>query len=473
MTLSRVERVLTGYVRGYLKDNIDNEKLRKVSFAMSLITCLLDGSVSLFPLFALSFTNNIGLTAFENNLIASSMMIGLYLTLPILGYCGDAHGSVFLAIIGSLIIPGYWIAEYQFKNLDNNVLIMSFAFFLIGMGTSSSYFSSLLTCAKIYPNKSISISLPVACYGVSAFLLSWISSLSLFENSIGDESSFELSKFFEFLQWIYLIVTIINWMSSFVVTIEKEIIFAKLIEEEENDAINDNININEEHKLKFKKFLKSYSMPIVLISLLFLSGPLELFIANLSTISNPGSELTELVSIFSISSTIARFLIGFLNDFIGNSIITSIRLILITSIITSFGYYLLFKGYNDDNSSSEGLITIITILMGSSYGSVFTLFPTLVSNIWGVEIFGSAWGLFLCAPAIGGGILGIIYAIMYERGLQRYGFLILSLITLLGGGAIIIIKRLNKIESIESIDESANRGSTEDIEDNERRPLLL
>ena len=40
--------------------------------------------------------------------------------------------------------------------------------------------------------------------------------------------------------------------------------------------------------------------------------------------------------------------------------------------------------------------------VGFSYGSVYTLVPTIVACTWGVENLGVHWGIFITAPALGG-----------------------------------------------------------------------
>ena len=54
-------------------------------------------------------------------------------------------------------------------------------FCFIGLATSSLYFSSLITCARICPDhKGLAISLPITCYGLSALLGAQILKLPYF-----------------------------------------------------------------------------------------------------------------------------------------------------------------------------------------------------------------------------------------------------------------------------------------------------
>lgn len=461
--LSRIEHVLTVHIRTFLQKTLTADQIRYLSFFMSLITCLLDANVAVFSLFTPAFITKLQYTQVSINIIAGSMLIGLYLTLPLLGYLADSHGPVLLALIGILVSPGYFFAwEIYAKKLGE--WYMAVAFFFIGMGTSSAYFCSLLTCARIFPDrKGLSISLPVTCYGLSSFLLAWVFTWDIFVNK--DTGIIDLEKIFLFLSTLYLIVCAINWISSVVVSLEKEIIYAKLFENERNEGIRTSVpvnnynsienNLNEDveiieegildagvidtvsHEDKFKLFLKDPSMKLVLISLFCLAGPLELFMSNLGSIIenvNGGGEkdISTQVAIFSISSTITRLSMGVLSD-IFHSCLSTIVLIHASVILNMIGFTLVAIDYQH--------FEIISVIIGIGYGTVFTMFPTLVATVWGVEIFGSTWGLFLSAPAIGSVVFGLFYAIEYDSRCESGGnefclkipFVVFIVIVFIGG----------------------------------------
>lgn len=471
--LSRVEHLLTVHIRTVLQKILTPDQIRYISFVLALLTCLLDANVAVFSLFTPAFINHLKYTQVSINIIAGSMLIGLYLTLPLLGYLADSHGPVLLAIIGILVSPGYFFAWEIYSNKLSE-WYMAITFFFIGMGTSSSYFCSLLTCARIFPDrKGLSISLPVACYGLSSFLLAWIFTWNYFTNE--KTGKIHMEKVFIFLFLLYAIICIVNWLSSVVVSLEKEIVFAKILEEErleDNEILNGNTNpnygsldnnndnhnnnneeIDEEnglldagviksvkHEDKFKAFLKDPSMKLVLISLFCLAGPLELFMSNLGSIIkniNGGGEkvISTQVAIFSISSTITRLSMGVLSD-IFHSCLSTIFLIHIAVVFTMIGFGLVAINYQH--------LEIISVIIGIGYGTVFTMFPTLAATVWGVDILGSTWGLFLSAPAIGSVIFGLFYAIEYDSKCEspqiggdsfclKTPFLVFILVAFVGG----------------------------------------
>jgi hypothetical protein len=55
-------------------------------------------------------------------------------------------------------------------------------------------------------------------------------------------------------------------------------------------------------------------------------------------------------------------------------------------------------------------------LIGAGYGAVFSLTPIVINMIWGVENFGTNFGIVAVAPAIGSVIWGLIYSAVYQAG---------------------------------------------------------
>ncbi len=441
--LSNLENALTYNVRTFLRTHFSTEKIRQASFCSSLVTCLFDASVVTFSIFTPQFIKHLNYDQIDINIIGGAMNIGLYLTLPALGYLSDAHGPMLLALIGMVLCPGYILAAWCY-HAQFTAFIMAIAFFLIGTGTSSAYFCSLLTCAKIYPDrKGLGISLPVTCYGVSSLLLSYIFQLSVFRvDTVDSDSHLSVYKVFIFLSVVYLLTGVVNSISSVIVTIEKETVFEALVSgeqvataaqqseitevslmnaaervasynsvEDTGSLINSDFMEPQSHEVRFAKFLRDPTMPLVYICLFFLAGTEELFVANLGSLteivgSKGKKSISDQVALFSIFSTITRLGAGFLNDAFGTCKAT-IRLILTSIALCIISYAMVAFNVND--------FGIISSLMGICYGSTYTLFPTLVASVWGVDLMGSTWGLFLSAPAFGDLIFGLFYAYEFDR----------------------------------------------------------
>lgn len=426
--LSHLEHALTLPLRRFLQARFTAPQIRYAAFALSLTTCLLDASVVTFSLFTAKFIAKLHYSQVDINVISGVMLSGLYLTLPLLGYLADAHGPVLLAVIGLAISPGYLLALWVYKS-GANYWWMAVAFFLVGLGTSSSYFCSLLTCAKVFPERNgLQISLPVTCYGLSSLLLAWVFTWDAFADGEGGVS---IEKVFGTLTLLYAAVGAINWTSSVVVSIEKEAVFAQLLEEERaqygslgdegaDPSLDAPLVGQAAHEAKFAAFLRDPSMHLLFLALFLLAGPLELYVANLGSIERVLSAGSSIdvgyqVGIFSLFSTLTRLSMGVLSDKVG-----SLRGN--TNLLLGFGVGLALAGFALVSQGTSPM-AIVSAMVGVSYGAVFTLFPTLCAMVWGVDILGSTWGLFLAAPALGALVFGLVYAVQYDAHCPHTGCL--------------------------------------------------
>lgn len=180
------------------------------------------------------------------------------------------------------------------------------------------------------------------------------------------------------------------------------------------------------------------------------TGPGEAFINNLGTIigtlspphtSSTTSAATH-VSIVAITSTIARLATGTLSDIlaptapthqhrrgpdsVSNSLaslpsldarprrftLSRITFLLTFAFILSLGQLLLASGWVQNHPSR---FAAVSALIGAGYGAVFSLTPIVVSVVWGVENFGTNWGILAMTPAAGATVWGAIYAAVYQR----------------------------------------------------------
>jgi MFS family permease len=186
------------------------------------------------------------------------------------------------------------------------------------------------------------------------------------------------------------------------------------------------------------------------------TGPGEAFINNLGTIINtltpPHVDVSTTpathVSIVAITSTLARLITGTLSDLLAPSSASSttttthhhlqgpsslanslsslpptrrftlsrISFLLSFAFLLSLGQILLASGLVQNHPSRFALVSS---LIGAGYGAVFSLTPIVVSVVWGVENFGTNWGILAMTPAAGATLWGAVYAYVYQRGADR------------------------------------------------------
>ncbi|OJJ51055.1 hypothetical protein ASPZODRAFT_57313 [Penicilliopsis zonata CBS 506.65] len=199
-------------------------------------------------------------------------------------------------------------------------------------------------------------------------------------------------------------------------------------------------------------FLKDHTMWWLALGFFLVTGPGEAYINNLGTViqsltprgslstTPPAGLPSTHVTTIALTSTIARLVTGSLSDIFAppathhfpiypddpamatttptTSTTTTTRptfsrlLFLIPSaILLSLGFLLLASPIPLHH---PGTFHVTTALVGLGYGSAFSLVPIVISVVWGVENFGTNWGIVAMAPAAGAAVWGLVYS----RGFQ-------------------------------------------------------
>ena len=115
----------------------------------------------------------------------------------------------------------------------------------------------------------------------------------------------------------------------------------------------------------------------------------------------PSLDASRHISMLALSSTVSRLGSGLISDYIASPNrrypMSRIPLFLILSLLHVFALF--FLSY----APIEWLrvwFSLTSILIGISYGGIFTLAPTIVSVVWGIGGFGKNWGILTFTPGI-------------------------------------------------------------------------
>ncbi|KAI5309353.1 putative monocarboxylate transporter mch1 [Ascosphaera atra] len=202
-------------------------------------------------------------------------------------------------------------------------------------------------------------------------------------------------------------------------------------------------------------FLRDKTMWLLAIGFLLVTGPSEAYINNLGSmidsltprqagpnqnnIASPGSPSTH-ISTIALTSTIARLLAGSLSDLFSpspndpskppsrrfshptpvvsaNSPTLSRMLILLPTLLVLFlGFLLLSTPFP---VTIPSLLHLTTGSVGTGYGAAFALVPIVIACVWGLENFGTNWGIVAMFPAAGAAVWGVVYSAVYEGALKR------------------------------------------------------
>ncbi|EYE93000.1 MFS transporter [Aspergillus ruber CBS 135680] len=226
-------------------------------------------------------------------------------------------------------------------------------------------------------------------------------------------------------------------------------------EHEEEERKKKNWLLNYETRL----FLKDQTMWWLALGFFLVTGPGEAYINNLGTITQtltppsyppnappPAGLPSTHVTTVALTSTIARLLTGSLTDFFApkathlfptnpedgaarpstlpaspkenRPTFSRMTFLLPSAILLALGYLLLASPLIIAHPS---LSHITTALIGLGYGSSFSLVPIIISVVWGVENFGTNWGIVAMVPAGGAAVWGVVYSGAYQDAINRSG----------------------------------------------------
>jgi MFS family permease len=230
---------------------------------------------------------------------------------------------------------------------------------------------------------------------------------------------------------------------------EPEDLSASMLKVREEDEAKKKWLLNGETR----RFLSDHTMWFLALGFFLVTGPVETFINNVGTMVTtlypppemiPDSNDPALhVAILGITSTIARLAAGILSDVISPSpspphqyraLTPSASQTLsnpfdsrargwrqctvsrLTLLVSTAGLFLVALIYMlAVVPASPQSFPFVTALIGLVNGACFALVPLLISSVWGVENFGTNWGIVATMPALGATVWSALYSVGYDR----------------------------------------------------------
>lgn len=449
------------------------EKLSLFGYILSLFCCISAGSVMIISLYSSTWLTLLNYNSIQINLISSCINMGAYMIPPFLGFICDTHGPVTLSLISLFAFVPHYLYLSRTASLPaeevKHFSLVLYSCFMIGCGTSSLYFASLISCSKFFTDsKVLSISMPTTLYGSSSVLFAYVlTHWKKLKFPIDSEKNpqgefFNLKVVFRYMAIFYLMIIILNYLASTIVThlkLEYELLdqetseeietnqplldasntnYSAITDEEENEealttdtedtvlvTVNDGISNNKYEEANTKSSLKdklslflTNRKTFLLFSIVFLSvGPLETYISNMASISKlySSEEVTYspqvVLSNFSICSTVIRFFVGIIIDVLTKIFGKQYKNIDLYMMMFFLSLGLATQMFLYTTDSHLGLLSSF---MGLCYGGLFTIFPIITLNHYDKDIFAIAYGCFLLAPAIGTPCFSLIFAKIFD-----------------------------------------------------------
>ncbi|KAI8961108.1 putative transporter MCH1 [Daldinia sp. FL1419] len=323
---------------------------------------------------------------------------------------------------------------------------------------------------------------PIASFGLGGMVLSQIGSRILYETQPDGARDVNVFHFFLFLCIVLAALGLVGTFSLRIVDEEdlidgavEELERSGLLEGSEIfrrrahrdygaiDAVDDDAGAmdpdrddeDEDENARLKKtwllnaetrqFLTDHTMWSFGIGFWLIIGPGEAFINNLGTVvgtlyspstTSDETSVATHVSIMAAVSTVARLLAASLSDLLSPTphsqhvqtgfptslpelrqriSVSRIVIFIAAAIILSIGTLVLASGAVQEHGER---FWIVSGAIGAGYGAVFSLTPIIVTMIWGVENFGTNFGILALTPALGSTMWGLIYSAEYQAGAQ-------------------------------------------------------
>ncbi|KAJ2478888.1 hypothetical protein EV174_004175 [Coemansia sp. RSA 2320] len=154
-----------------------------LSYIATCVSMLCGGTTSLFATYGSSFSEVLGFTQYETNLVASLGDYAHYMSAPLFGYLATRIGPTrVIQTAAVLMFFGYMGLGYALNHYDtpyehshHYVATMSLLFALVGIGSKAAYMSSMATTARNFKHSrhsGIALGIPISLYGLSTFVFS-------------------------------------------------------------------------------------------------------------------------------------------------------------------------------------------------------------------------------------------------------------------------------------------------------------
>ncbi|KAF9532286.1 major facilitator superfamily domain-containing protein [Crepidotus variabilis] len=428
--------------------------LRHIFLCLSVaLNALCAGAMFTFPLISPILGRHCKLTQPQLTTVVLAGMMSQYTIAALVGWIIDNRGPHCCSLASALLFAtGFGGFAWEIRSTPNDILEpvygafyrLTFCFFLVGLGTVFAYFSALFAASKSFPNHlGLASGASMGLFGLSPLFFSVIATSCFTDVNTG---LLDVRRYTTFLGSATFIVYIAGFI--FLQGVPRMV---GSISHQEMQAVADDSMIVETTPLLQTSRSSSFSKPselsvsellresdfwlLVLFAVLIM-GMCEMVISNIGTIvaSLPATSGTRQsilesstafqVNLIAASNTLTRISVGPLADFV-----SPIAAYLPTGIvfptkhrISRFAFLAgpslllaLTCAWMVYGVEHQGQLWLLSLGTGLSYSSVFTILPSLISSLWGMQNMGRNFGLMMYAPFIGTPTFSYLYAFVSAR----------------------------------------------------------
>ncbi|CAA7271802.1 unnamed protein product [Cyclocybe aegerita] len=400
--------------------------VRRVLLCSSIaLNALCAGGMFTFPLISPVLAAHCKLSQPQLTTIILAGMMSQYTIAALVGSVIDRYGPGVCSLISALSFSSGFggFAFEVYRNPDAlpesaTALFYRFTFFflLVGLGSVFGYFSALFAASKSFPNYGgVASGTSLAFFGLSPLCFSVIAS-AFFTDSAG---ALNVTHYMGFIALLTTFVYTLGFINM------------QAVPPSSDNFTHVEFNNHEGHREEERPLLppkravdptvpellqKTDFWLIALVCVLIL-GVCEMIISNIVL---PNSATASQVNLISIANTISRISVGPLADFISpvaaylptgaqisprKHIVSRFAFLSGSATLLVFTFTWMVYGVRN-----QGDIWVLSVGTGLSYSAVFTILPSLISSLWGMQNMARNFGFMMYAPFIGTPVFSYMYA---------------------------------------------------------------
>ncbi|KAH7889317.1 MFS general substrate transporter [Phlebopus sp. FC_14] len=436
--------------------------LRRIRLALVCVSiaanAICAGGVFTFPLISPALVTHLKLTQPQLTTIALAGMMGQYPFAALVGKVIDDYGPWACSLVSAcLFSAGFGLFSSEISKTPDDITQPSASsfhhltlyFFIAALGTVFSYFSSVFAASKNFPDYiGIAAGTSMALFGLSPTFLSILAS-TYYSNP---DTGLDVTRFLRFLA---ILCGCVHVIGAFTMRPIEELPEPIPTDAEEQAEVSERTSllpnktnatpdsqgapvadaeIKTQSALDVLKDRHFWALAFVVFIIL---GSCEMIISNIGTIvlslpreTSPITVINAIppsdtatstqVRMISLANTISRLVVGPLADIVSpvtshlppgsqgsfrKHLISRIAFLTFSAAVLVFTYIWMVVGVE-----TQGAVWALSIGAGTAYGCAFTVLPSLVSSVWGIENLGRNYGIITYAPFLGTPAFSYLYA---------------------------------------------------------------
>lgn len=370
-----------------MEKSLNNKRYKILWSATSII--FISGFIYMWSVISKALIEDLDFTSKQASLPYTVFTISFVVAMVIFGSVQDKKGPRLVATIGCILMGAGLILSGLFTQA--RMLIVTLGI-IAGAGVGMLNVSTSPPVVKWFPpeKKGLVTGIVVAGAGLSATVYSPLANYLI--------SSIGVSKTLIYIGIVALLVSVI---------------LAQALRNPDQDEVdagiaqNKNSTFNLSEDIDWKEMLHSVHFYKLWLMLAFSSSAGLMIIGHITNIAKiqanwqGGFKLVILISIF---NTLGRVLGGSISDKIGRLNLMKVVFSLQAINMIAFSFY------KDPVSLSVGVA-----IAGLCYGAAFPVFPSAISDLYGLKNFGINYGLVFTGWGLGGTIGPMIAASIFDR----------------------------------------------------------